>query len=166
MGELRGAKAELLVWSARAKEDRSYEFHCELGSPACSLDGGGVLERGSEEKAKGRGERVAGVLVVLLRARNRALGLCLGRATATARWRPAGARCCVARQGGTARRQKAVEEVGRDAWAAIASRRWPGWPSTAATALNSGGEEQSRQAGWRKGKRDQFAISEISGTQL
>jgi hypothetical protein len=59
-----------------------------------------------------------------------------------------------------------VEEVGRDAWAAIASRRWPGWPSTAATALNSGGVEQSRQAGWRKGKRDQFAISEISGTLL
>ena len=53
VGELRGAKAELLVWSARAEEDRSYEFHGELGSPACGLDGGGVLERGSEEKAKG-----------------------------------------------------------------------------------------------------------------
>ena len=53
MGELRGAKAELLVWSARAEEDRSYEFHGELGSPACGLDGGGVLERGSEEMAKG-----------------------------------------------------------------------------------------------------------------
>ena len=78
MGELRGAKAELLVWSARAEEDRSYEFHGELGSPVCGLDGGGVLERGSEEKAKGRGERIAGVFVVLLRARNRALGLCLG----------------------------------------------------------------------------------------
>ena len=50
--------------------------------------------------------------------------------------------------------KKAVEEVGHDAWAASASRRWPGWPSTAATALNSGGVEQSRQAGWRKGKRD------------
>jgi len=65
-----------------------------------------------------------------------------------------------------------VEEVGRDAWAASASRRWPGWPSTAATALNSGGDgaEQRRrgaeQAGRRKGKRDQFAISEISGTLL
>ena len=70
MGELRGAKVELLVWSARAEEDQSYEFHSELGSPACGLDGGGVLEHGSEEKAKGRGERVAGVLVVLLRARN------------------------------------------------------------------------------------------------
>ena len=74
---------------SRAEEDRSYEFHGELGSPACGLDGGGVLERGSEENAKGRGERVARLLVVLLRARNRALGLCLGRAMATARWRPA-----------------------------------------------------------------------------
>jgi len=36
-------------------------------------------------------------------------------------------------------RQKAVEEVGRDAWGGSASRRWPGWPSTAMTALNSGG---------------------------
>ena len=52
VGELRGAKTELLVWSALAEEDRSYEFHGELGSPACGLDGGGVLERGSEEKAK------------------------------------------------------------------------------------------------------------------
>ena len=28
VGELRGAKAELLVWSARAVELRSYGFHC------------------------------------------------------------------------------------------------------------------------------------------
>ena len=99
MGELRGAKAELLVWLARAEEDRSYEFHGELGSPACGLDGGGVLECGSEEKAKGRGELVEGVLVVPLRARDWALGLCPELSTAAARWRPAGARCCVARQG-------------------------------------------------------------------
>jgi hypothetical protein len=65
VGELRRAKAELLVWSVRAEDDRSYEFHGELGSPACGLDGGGVLERGSEEKAKGRGERIAGVFIVL-----------------------------------------------------------------------------------------------------
>ena len=57
------------------------------------------MERGSEEKAKGRGEWIAGVFVVLLRARGESGGLCLGRATAMARWRPAGARCCVARQG-------------------------------------------------------------------
>ena len=68
--------------------------------------------------------------------------------------------------GGSSARGGSGGEVRRDAWSGSASRRWPGWPSTAATALNSGGVEQSRQAGWRKGKRDQFAISEISGTLL
>ena len=37
VGELRGAKAELLVWSVRAEEDRSYEFHGE--QVAAELDG-------------------------------------------------------------------------------------------------------------------------------
>ena len=35
MGELRGAKVELLVWSARAVELRSYGFHC--GQAAAEL---------------------------------------------------------------------------------------------------------------------------------
>ena len=61
--------------------------------------GGGVLGILGRERAKGRGELVEGVLVVPLRARDWALGLCPELSTAAARWRPAGARCCVARQG-------------------------------------------------------------------
>jgi len=80
----------------------------------------------------------------------------------------AGGRICATWQGrgGTARRQKAVEEVGRDAWGGSASRRWPGWPSMAASALNLGGDRRSREAGWRWKKKDELAISEILGTQL
>jgi len=40
--------------------------------------------------AKERGEKLSGVLVVRLRARNRGSGLCSELATATARWRPLG----------------------------------------------------------------------------
>ena len=61
--------------------------------------GGGVLGILGRERAKGRGELVEGVLVVPLRARDWALGLCPELSTAAARWRSAGARCCVARQG-------------------------------------------------------------------
>ena len=58
-----------------------------------SIEGGEAAER----RFDGEGELVgvdmggssvpsSGVLVLRLRARNRALGVCLGRATATARW--------------------------------------------------------------------------------
>jgi len=50
----------------------------------------GILVSGVGEMAKERGEWIEGVLVVLERAKDRALGRCLGRATAAARWRPAG----------------------------------------------------------------------------
>ena len=73
-------------------------------------------------------------------------------------------------RGGARRLQRkgyrAVEEVGRDAWAASASRRWPpGWPRAAA-ALNSGGDKESREAGRRKEKLVLTAISKSSGTLL
>ena len=50
----------------------------------------------------------------------------------------------------------------RDAWGGSASKRWPGWTSMAVSALNSGGDEQSRQAGRRWKKRVRFAISKNS----
>ena len=69
-------------------------------------------------------------------------------------------------RGGARRLQRkgyrAVEEVGRDAWAASASRRWPLGQPRVAAALNSGGDRRSREAGWRWKKMDCFAISEIS----
>ena len=62
----------------------------------------------------------------------------------------------------TSARQRAVEKVGSDAWVPARSRRWPGWPSTARSVLNSGGGRRSKQASWRKGKRDLDAISKNS----
>ena len=50
------------------------------------MGGSSVPSSGSGELAKERGMKLSGVLVLRLRARNRALGVCLGRATATARW--------------------------------------------------------------------------------
>ena len=46
---------------------------------------------------KNEGNGFAGVLVVLVRAKDRALGCCSKPSTAAARWRPAVVCCCVAR---------------------------------------------------------------------
>ena len=56
--------------------------------------------------------------------------------------------------------------VGRDAWAASASRRWPPGRPRAAAALNSGGDKECREAGRRKEKLDLTAISKSLGTLL
>ena len=134
--------------------------------PGFERSSGGVLERGSEEKVKELSDYLAGVLVVLMRARGESGGLYPVLSTAAARWRPAGARCCVARQG--RHNAKAKRDGGGRARrvGACSSRRWPGWPSTAAAALNSGGDRRSREAGWRWKKKEQFVISKISGTLL
>ena len=105
--------------------------------------GGGVLGRRSGEHVKEQAEWNAGVLVMLVRARGEGGGLCLGRATATARWRPAGARCCVARQGKVQREAKSggggrARRVGRFCKQEVAG-----------LALHSSGDRRSREAGWR-----------------
>ena len=58
VGELHGAKAELLVWSARAVELRSYGFHCgqaaaELGQRRRGGSGGNWLTGSSQEGVRG-----------------------------------------------------------------------------------------------------------------
>ena len=75
VGELRGAKAELLLWSARAEEGCSGGSAAASSSPELRMDGGGVLRRRSGEKVKEREDQVAGVLVVLMRTRERGPGL-------------------------------------------------------------------------------------------
>ena len=66
----------------------------------CSADGGGgVPGSGVGESANERREKREGVLLVLMRAKERASGLFPELCTAAARWRPAGARCCVVRRG-------------------------------------------------------------------
>ena len=66
MGELRGAKAELLVWSARAVELRSYGFHCgqaavELRQRRRGGSGGKLLTGSGRLAARGRGGSSGGV---------------------------------------------------------------------------------------------------------
>ena len=75
VGELREAKAELARVSARAEELQRGGSTAGLSSPGLRMDGGGVLRSGGGETAKERGERVVGLLVVLLRARDRRAGL-------------------------------------------------------------------------------------------
>ena len=62
----------------------------------------------------------------------------------------------------TSARQRAVEEVQRDAWVPARSRRWPAGPPRRSAALHSGDGKGSRQASWRKEKRDPNAISKNS----
>jgi len=102
----------------------------ELEARRRSVGGGGVPGSGVGEMVKGRGERVEGVLVVPMRARDRALGLCLGRATAMARWRALGA----AWHGfmASSSRGRGRWKLGRDTWRSLASRRWLPGRSTAA----------------------------------
>ena len=156
VGELREAKAELARVLARAEGLQRGGSTAGLSSLGLRMDGGGVLGSGSGETAKERGERFAGVLLVLVRARDRGPGCCAARATAAARWRPASRSGRVAVRGKLQREGKVRwRRVGRDAWAASASRRWLGGGPERRAALPSGGDRRSRagrQAGGR-GKR-------------
>ena len=68
----------------------------------------------------------------------------------------------VARRGERQREGNGRWRLGSDAWKpAQAGGGREGGPARRAV-LPSGGEEQSRQTGWRKGKRDRFAISKNS----
>ena len=124
MGELREVEAQLMEGSAWAERSCSGGFTAASSSPAFGWSGGGVLGRGIAEQAKERVEKVSGVFVRLVRALGEGGGLSLGRATATARWRPCGGSGRRGEGGGTSARQRAVEEEQRDAWALARSRTW------------------------------------------
>jgi len=151
--ELREDEAELVVGLIEGGEGRRRGFDGE-GEPA------GV--RAERRRCSGAWKRGKG---------ERALGLaCWGTCSAHARTRMrAGALiwAChddgeVAAGGsvwargrarrGTVRRQRAVEEVGRDAWSGSASRRWPPGRSTATggAAQRRRSEEAEEQAGGRR----------------
>jgi hypothetical protein len=89
VGELREVEAQLMVGSVWAERLRRGGFTAALSPPAFGRSGGGVLGSGVGEMAKERGERFAGVLVVLVRAKDRALRCCSEPSTAAARWWPA-----------------------------------------------------------------------------
>jgi len=88
VGELREAKAELSRVSARAEELQRGGSMAGLRSLGLRMDGGGVQGSGSGETANERGEQFAGVLVVLVRTRDRGPGAALHGP----RWRRGGGR--------------------------------------------------------------------------
>ena len=122
--ELHGLTAKLTKVSALAAELRRGGFDGGLSSPAFKVERRRVLVCGNAEQAKERVEWLAGAFVRLMRALGEGGGLSLGRATATARWRPCGGSGRRGEGGGTSARQRAVEEEQRDAWALARSRTW------------------------------------------
>ena len=78
----------------------------ELEARRRSVGGDSVPRRRSGEKAKERGERLARVLVVLLRTRGESGKLYPELSTAVSRWRPAGGFVRVARRGERQREAK------------------------------------------------------------
>ena len=133
-------------------------------------DGGGVLWRGSEERAKGGEESLSGAFVVPVHALGVGGGLCSGRSTAVLRWRPRGrfwARRGAGhgREGSSARQQVGKEEQ-RDAWAPARSKGVAGKALHVAGvgALHGGGEKQSRGLG--EGEKDPNTIPKTPGTPL
>ena len=134
--------------------------------PGFERSGGGVLERGSEEKVKELSDYLAGVLVVLMRARGESGGLYPVLSTVAARWRPAGESGRVAWQGKLQREAKSggggrARRVGR-------RRSWT-WPAAGPERRTGGARHRRRnRAGEQTGEedRDLNEISKISGTYL
>ena len=76
-----------MVGAGGAAVELRFDGRLELAG--VQVDGGSVLGSGDGEMAKEQGERVAGLLVVLVRARGESGGLYPVLSTAAARWRPA-----------------------------------------------------------------------------
>ena len=66
----------------------------------------------------------------------------------------------------TARGVEGGGELKRDAWVPAQAGGGPGGGPERRAALPSSGDKRSREAGWRKEKRDLNAISKSPGTQL
>ena len=77
-----------MVGSIEGGEGRGKGFDGEVAFTGARAGGGDVLGILGKERAKGREELVEEILVVPLRARDWALGLCVGLSTAAARWQP------------------------------------------------------------------------------
>ena len=102
------------------------------GGGANGRGGEGVPVRRSDEKAKEREARLAGVFVVLMRARERGPGLCSELATATARWRPrSSARMVWRGEGAPSRGVEERRKLWRDAWEGHVKLEVAGWPRAA-----------------------------------
>ena len=138
MGSIEGGEAA----------ERRFDGEGEL--VGVDMGGSSVPSSGSGELAKERGMKLSGVLVVRLRARNRALGVCLVRATATARWRPRGGS---GRRGVHAPGQRSSlgggGDLPGDVWRPAQRKRGPRGDPERREARRRAGDSRNRGAGWR-----------------
>ena len=164
--ELREVEAVLMVGDVGV--ERVWVGGSAVGwsSPGFKRGGGGVLGRGVRELAKRGGEKSAGLLVVLRRAKDRELGLWFGLSTAAARWRPPGRfwarRGRVARGGGSSARQQEGEELAGDAWEPAHGELMAGKAGKASAGGAVGGRRREAEQGGGDGHKGDFAISKSS----
>ena len=118
--ELREVEAVLKVGAVGVERVWGGGSAAGWSSPAFGVSGGGVLGRGVRELAKRGGEKSAGLLVVLRRAKDRELGLWFGLSTAAARWQPAVVSGHVARE---VEGQREAKERWRRLWATRGRQR-------------------------------------------
>ena len=137
-----------------------------MSLPGVKRGGGGVLRRGSEERAKERTKSNSGVCVVLGRSLEEGGGLCSGLASATARWRRRGRFWARRRawhgRGNSSARQQAGEELVRDAWAPARGELMAGKAGKSSAGGAVGGRRQETEQGGGEGDKGHFAISENS----
>ena len=135
-------------------------------SPGFKQGGGGVLRRGSDERAKGRVKSSSGTLVVRGRSLEEGGVLCSGRSTAASRWRPTGwfwkRRGAWQGKKRASARQQEGEVVVRDAWAPAHGGVMAGMAGKASAAALSVASAARSRAGWGDGHKDDFAISKSS----
>src|SRR6185312_7252543 len=108
--ELREVEAVLRVGAVGVERVWGGGSTAGWSSPGFKQGGGGVLRRGSDERAKGCAKSSSGTLVVCGRSLEESGGLCRERSTAASRWRPSGRfwkrRGGVARGGGASAKQQ------------------------------------------------------------
>ena len=152
--ELREVEAVLKVGAVGVERVWGGGSAAGWSSPGFKQGGGGVLRRGSDERAKGCAKSSSGTLVVCGRSLEEIGGLCRGRSTATSRWRPSGR--FWARRGAwhgkerASARQQEGEVVVRDAWAPAHGGVMAGMAGKAsAAALSVASAARTEQGGGR-----------------
>ena len=141
-----------------------------VSSPAYQRGGGGVLRRGSEDRAKGCTKSSPGICVVLGRSLEEGGVLCSGRSTAASRWRPTGwfwkRRGAWQGKKRASARQQEGEVVVRDAWAPAHGGVMAGMAEKASAAALSVDGGESRAGRWEMEIRAILQLPKIPGTKL
>jgi len=135
-------------------------------SPGFKRCGGGVLRRGSEDRAKGCTKSSPGICVVLGRSLEEGGVLCSGRSTAASRWRPTGwfwkrRGAWQGKKRASARQQEGGGRPRRVGASARRSNGRNGREGVGSGAVGgAGGEKQSREVG--DGHKGRFVITKNS----